>query len=65
MVLDVQFGRFSGVMGCMVRVATGRVRVMSRALVVARLMMPGGFAMMLRRLLVVLGCPEMVLCCLF
>jgi hypothetical protein len=64
-VLGVQFGRFGGVMGCVVRVAMGRVRVVSGSLVVARLMVPGGFAMMLGRSLVVFRCLAMMRGCLF
>jgi hypothetical protein len=39
--------------------------MVSGCLVVASLMMPCGFAMMPRRVLVVLCCFDMVLCCLF
>ncbi len=65
MVLNVQFGRFGGVMGGVVGVPLRRVRVVSGCLVVTSLMMPGGFAMVLRRLLMVFRCFDMVLCCLF
>jgi hypothetical protein len=65
MVLGVQFCGFGGVMGGVVRVSLRRVGVVSGCLVVTRLMMPGGFAMVLRRLLVVLCCLVMVLCCFF
>jgi hypothetical protein len=41
------------------------VRVVSSCLVVTRLMMPGGFAMVLGRVLVVLRCFDVVLRCLF
>jgi hypothetical protein len=39
--------------------------MVSGCLVVTRLMMPGGFAMVLCRLLVVLGCFNVVVGCLF
>jgi hypothetical protein len=63
-VLDVQFRCFGGVMGGMVCVALRRVRMVSGGLVVTRLVMPGGFAMVLRRMLVVFGCFDVVLRCL-
>jgi hypothetical protein len=64
-VLNVEFGRFGGVMGCVVGVPLRRVGVVGGCLVVTRLMMPGGFQMVLRRVLVVFRCLNMVLCCLF
>jgi hypothetical protein len=62
---NVQLGRFFGVMRCVVRVPLRRVRVMSRYLVVAFLVMLGGFAMVNRRVLEVLRCLVMMHCCLF
>lgn len=64
MVLDVQLRRFGCVMGGVVRVAICRVRVVSGGLVVTRLVMPGGFTMVGRRVLVMLRGFEMMLCCL-
>jgi len=65
MMLNVQFSRFGGVMVCVVRVAVCRVRVVSGGFVVTCFIMPGGFAMVSGRVVVVLGCLVMVLCCLF
>ena len=65
MVLDVQHCCFTGVMGCVMCVSIRRVRMVSGCLVVHGLMMPSGFAMVLRRVLVVLRCFDVVLCCLF
>jgi hypothetical protein len=64
-VLGVQFRRFCCVMGCVVQVSLCRVRVVSGCLVVASLVVTGGFAMVPRRMFVVLRCLVMVLCCLF
>ena len=61
----VQLGRFFGVMRCVVRVPLRRLRVMSRHRVVAFFVMPGGFPMMNRRVLVVRCCLVMMCCCLF
>ena len=63
-VLDVQFGGFGGVVGCVVRVSLRGVGVVSGCLVITSLVMPGGFAMVHRRVLVVFRCFVMVLCCL-
>jgi hypothetical protein len=63
-VFDVQLRRFGGVMGGVVRVTIGRVGVVSGCLMVARLVMPGGFTMVGRRVLVVLSGFEVMLCCL-
>jgi hypothetical protein len=65
MVLDVQFRRFLGVMGCVVRMPLRCVRMVSGCLMITRLMMPGGFAMVVRRVLMVFRRLEMVLRCLF
>jgi hypothetical protein len=46
------------------RVSIGRMRMVSGGLVVARLMMPGGFTMMGRGVLMVLCGLEMMLRCL-
>jgi hypothetical protein len=48
-----------GVMG----MSTRQVRVMSGCLVIASRIVLGGFAMMCRRMLVVLGCFGVMLCC--
>jgi hypothetical protein len=65
MVLGVEFCGFRGVMGCVVRVPLRRVGMVSGCLVVTRLMMPGGFPMVVRRVLMMFCCLTMVLCCLF
>ena len=64
MVLKVQFCRFAGVVSCVVRVPLRGVGVMSGCLVIAFFMMPGRFAMVVRRLLVMFCCLVMVLRCL-
>jgi hypothetical protein len=64
MVLDVELGRFGCVMGGVVRVSVGRVRMVSGCLMVARFIMPGGFPMVGRRVVVVFGGFEVMLCCL-
>ena len=65
MVLDVQFGRFGCMMGCVMQVSLRQVRVVSGCLVVTSLMKPGGFAMVLSRMLVVLRCFDVMFRCLF
>jgi len=52
-------------MCCLLQVSLRQVRVVSGCLAVTSLVMPGGFAMVLRRLLVVLRCFDVVLRCLF
>jgi hypothetical protein len=64
MVLDVQFRRLFGVMKCVMGVSLRRVGVVRGGLVVASLVMPGGFAMVLRRLVVVVRCVLVVFRCL-
>jgi hypothetical protein len=64
-VLDMQFGRFGGVMGGMMRVPLRRVCMMCGYCVVAFFVMLGGFAMVNRRVLMVLRCLVMMRCCLF
>lgn len=64
-VLNVQFCRFGGVMGCVMRVSLRRVGVMSGYFVVAFLVMTGGFAMVICRVLMVFRCLVMMLRCLF
>jgi hypothetical protein len=64
-IFNVQLGRFSGMMRCVVRVSLCCVRVMSGYGVVAFFVMLGGFAVVNRRVLVVLSCLVMVHCCLF
>jgi len=63
-VLGVQFRRFVGMMGGVHRVSVRRVGVMCGALLVAGLMMPGGFPMVSCRMLVVVSCLGMVFRCL-
>jgi len=63
MVLYVQFRRFGCVVGCVVQVPLRRVGMVSGCFVVTSLIMPRGFAMVLRRVLVVFCCFVMVLCC--
>ena len=63
-VLDVQFRRLPCVMGGVVRVSVCRVRMMGGCLMVTRFVMPCGFPMVGRRVLVVLGGAVMMLCCL-
>lgn len=65
MMLDVQFRRFACVMGRVNQVSMRSVRVVSGCLVVASLVLPGGFTMVRRRLLVVLRGFDVVLRCLF
>jgi hypothetical protein len=65
MVLDVQFRRLGRMVGGVVGVAARRVRMVSGCLVVACLVVFGGFAMVRCRVLVVLRCLQVVLCCLF
>ena len=64
-IFNVQLCRFSGMMRCVMRVPLRRVRMMSGYRVVAFFVMLGGFAMVNRRVLVVLRCLVMMLCCLF
>jgi hypothetical protein len=64
-VLNVQFGRFRGVVGCVVRVPLCRVRVVRGLFVVALFVMACGFAMMVRRQLMMFRCLVMMLRCLF
>ena len=63
-VFDVELGRFGCVMSGVVGVSVGRVGMVSGCLMVARFVMPGGFTMVGRRALVVLGGFEVMLCCL-
>jgi len=64
MVFDMELGRFGCVMGGVVGVSVGCVRMVSGCLMVACFVMPGGFTMVGRRVLVVLGGFEVMLCCL-
>jgi hypothetical protein len=50
---DVQLRGLGGMVRCMMQVALGRVRVMRGSFVVPRIVVPGRFAMMARRVLVV------------
>ncbi len=61
MLLDVMLGRFVGVLLCMYGVAVRQVGVMGCFLVIAGFVVFGGFAMVLRRLVVVVGCVFVVL----
>jgi hypothetical protein len=65
MVLGVGLGRFGGVVLRMYEVAVGGVGVMRRFFMVAFAMVPGGFAMMPCRVVVVLGCLVMMIGCFF
>ena len=49
-------------MGGMMEVSLGGVCVMRRGLVVSGFVMPGGFAMVPRRVLMVFGCLTMMFC---
>ena len=64
-VLDVELGRFRRVMSGVMGVPVRRVSVVSRRLVIAGFVVPGGFAMVVCRLLVVLCCLMMMARCLF
>jgi hypothetical protein len=59
-VFDVQLGRFRGVLGGMMQVSLGSVCVMRRSLVFSSFVMPGSFAMVPRRVLMVFGCLMMM-----
>jgi hypothetical protein len=50
--------------GGVVEMAFSRVRMMRRGLVVARLVVPGGLAMMSGRVVVVFRCLVVMFCCL-
>ncbi len=50
---------------CVMQVSLRQVRVVSGCLVVTSLMKPGGFAMVLSRMLVVLRCFDVMFRCLF
>ena len=63
--LDVQFCRLGCVVSGVMRVAMRQVRMVSGCLVVASLIVPGRFAMVPRRVLVVFGCFMVMLRCLF
>jgi hypothetical protein len=60
--LDVELGGFGGMMRRMVGVPCGGVRMMSGLFMVARFMMPGGFAMMPGRVFVMVCCFLVMLC---
>lgn len=59
--LDVEFSRLTCVMCSLVMMPVGRMCVMAGSLVVACLVVPGGFTMMSGRVLVMLGCFMVVL----
>jgi hypothetical protein len=61
--LNVLFGRFRSVMGGVMEVALGRVRMVRGGFVVTSFVMPGSLAMMSRGVLVMLGCLVMMLGC--
>jgi hypothetical protein len=63
--LHVGFCRLSSMMRRMLKVAMGRVGVVGRLLVVPRVIVLRGLAMMPRRVLMVFRCLPMVFCCLF
>jgi len=62
--LHVCFGCLNGMVGCVVEMPLGAMGVMGCCFVGARLVVLGRFAMMARRVLVVLGRLAMVLSCL-
>lgn len=61
----MQLCRFSRVVRCMVQVALSRVRVVRRSLMVARVVMFSRRPVVPCRVLVVLRCLMVVLCCFF
>ena len=63
-VLDVGLGCFGGMMGCMLMVAMGHLRVMCRGLVLSGFMVAGGFSVVTSRVFVVFRCLVMMVCCL-
>jgi hypothetical protein len=64
-VLDVEFRCLTGMMGRVFMMAMSAVCVMRGEFEIACLMVLGRFAMMSRRVLVMLGCFMVVLCGLF
>jgi len=64
-VFGVKLRGLSGVMRCVMMMAVGDMSMMGGEMVIACLMMPGCLTMMARGVLMVLGCFEVVLCCLF
>jgi hypothetical protein len=64
-VVGVMLARLFGMMRGMIQMTFGDVRVVAGLLVVTRLMMLGGGQMMLRGMLVVLGCLAVVVCGFF
>jgi len=56
--------RFSSVVGCVVQMSLSRMCVVSRQLMIPRLMMLCGFAVVLAGMLQMVGCFVMMLCCL-
>jgi hypothetical protein len=65
MIFGVRFGRFSRVISSMMRMPMRHYRMVRRLLMIAGLVVFSGFLMMLRRVLVVLGCLLVVFPCLF
>jgi hypothetical protein len=63
--LDVCLGCFGAVVGGVVEMSLCAMGVMGRCFVAAGLMVAGRFAMMLRRVLVMVGCQVMMLGCCF
>jgi hypothetical protein len=63
MMLDVRLGGFARMVHGMLVMAASGMGMMSRCFVIAGFMVPGGFAMMLRRMLVMFGCFVMMLGC--
>jgi hypothetical protein len=64
-VLNVGFCRLSSMIRRMMKVAMRCVRVVGRLVVVPRVIVLRGLAMMPRRVLMVFGCFPVVFCCLF
>jgi hypothetical protein len=64
-VFDVQFGCLGGMMSGVVGMPLRRMSMVSGRLVVARFVMPGGFEVVVRRLLMMFRCFAVMLRCLF
>ena len=62
---DIKFRRIGCVTCCVMQVSVRQVRVVSSCLVITSLVKPGGFAMVLCRMLMVPRCFGVVFRCLF
>jgi len=65
MMLDVRLGSFRGVLRSNMKMPLRRMSVMGGRFVVPRLVVPGRFAMMLCRVVVMFRCFAVMLCRLF